>query len=129
MKKLLIQGFVAGVLAALTGVIYFEIYQNLMLTEFNAVVNHSAIVGSSIIGCLLMTLGYWGLLKIKKMQFVGILNILIGILSFVSIIGIFSTALPLDIKNPELFPGLVVPMHFFPALSFLAVEPWFRIKD
>jgi hypothetical protein len=35
-------------------------------------------------------------------------------------------SLPLDIEYPELFPGLVVPMHFFPAYAFLTIYPFFK---
>ena len=115
-KNLLWHGILSGLLAGIGGIIYFEIYQYLMLTEFNAVVNWGSILGASVLGCSLMTLGYWVLSKFNLERFVGWLNILIALLSFASIMGAMNTALPLDMEFPELFPGLVVPMHFFPAL-------------
>jgi hypothetical protein len=36
-----------------------------------------------------------------------------------------SVSLPLDIKSPELFPGLAVPLVFFPCLSWHTVNPLF----
>jgi hypothetical protein len=48
------------------------------------------------------------------------------VLSFASIIGAIGMTLPLDIDFPELFPGLVVPMHFFPALAYFAIAPFFK---
>lgn len=125
-RHLLWHGILSGVLASIGGVIYFEIYQYLMLTSFDAVVNWSSIVGASVLGCLLMTVGYWLLMKFNLERFVGWLNVLIALLSFASIIGAMDTALPLDIEFPELFPGLVVPMHFFPALAFFAIYPFFK---
>jgi len=74
-----------------------------------------------------MTLGYWGLLKLKLIRFIGWLNFIYAILSFASIIGAMDASLPLDIDFPELFPGLVVPMHFFPALAFFTFQPFFQI--
>lgn len=124
-KKLLWHGVLSGALASIAGVIYFEIYQYLMLSEFNAIVNWGSIVGASTLGCLLMMLGYWILTKFRLIKLMGWMNLLIAILSFASIIGAMDTALPLDIDYPELFPGLVVPMHFFPALSFFGLAPFF----
>jgi hypothetical protein len=40
-----------------------------------------------------------------------------------------SVSLPLEIKNPELFPGLAVPMIFFPALAWYTVKPLFKINQ
>ena len=56
------------------------------------------------------------------------LNLVIAVLSFASIISPISMSLPLDIESPELFPGLVVPMHFFPALAFFAISPFFKTQ-
>lgn len=128
-KNLLLHGVLSSVLASMAGVIYYEIYQYLMLSEFNAIVNWGSIVGASTLGCLLMMLGYWILTKFNLLKLMGWMNVLIAILSFVSIIGAMDTALPLDIDYPELFPGLVVPMHFFPAMSFFGLAPFFiRMK-
>jgi len=124
-KYLLWHGILSGVLASIGGVIYFEIYQYLMLSSFDAVVNWSSIIGASVLGCLLITVGYWLLMQFNLERFVGWLNVLIALLSFASIIGAMDTALPLDIEYPELFPGLVVPMHFFPALAFFSIYPFF----
>ncbi|MFK7925949.1 MAG: hypothetical protein AB8H47_28630 [Bacteroidia bacterium] len=125
MKKIFIQGLVAGILSALASVIYSSIYQNTMLTDFDKVINIGSIIGSSLIGCMLIALGYFALLKSNKTNLVGWLNIIICLLSFASIIGPIAMSLPLDIESPELFPGLVVPMHFFPALTFFAISPFF----
>lgn len=75
-----------------------------------------------------MTVGYACLLKFDKLHLKGWLNVVIAILSFASIIGPIGMSLPLSIEYPELFPGLVVPMHFFPALAFMAIYPLFSIK-
>jgi hypothetical protein len=77
------------------------------------------------IGCILMALGYVIAARLKRPLLIPILNVLYCILSFASIIGVLSFKLPLDVEFPEMFPGLAVPMHFFPALSFLALVPFF----
>ena len=128
-KQLLSHGILSGVLASIGGIIYFELYQYLMLTAFNAVINWGSIIGASTLGCLLMTLGYWVLKKFNRERLIGWLNVMIAMLSFASIILAINTALPLDIEFPELFPGLTVPMHFFPALAFFAIYPFFQSES
>jgi hypothetical protein len=125
MRNTFLHGITAGILAAVAGIIYFNIYQHALGTEFNKIINYKSITGASVFGCLLMALGYWLLERFKKEKLKGVMNILIAVLSFASIIGVISMNLPLDIKNPELFPGLAVPMHFFPALAFFCIVPFF----
>jgi hypothetical protein len=48
------------------------------------------------------------------------------VLFFVSIIGAIAMTLPLAIDFPELFPGLVVPMHFLPAWAYFAMALFFK---
>lgn len=129
MKKIFLQGLVASVLAAIAGILYFTIYQNALGTDFGKVVNMGAIAGASTFGCMLMAVGYFLLQKFNKQNLTGILNVIIAVLSFASIIGAIATPLPLDIPNPELFPGLVTPMHFFPALAFFCISPFFGIEN
>ncbi|MFK7949848.1 MAG: hypothetical protein AB8G11_19820 [Saprospiraceae bacterium] len=129
MKNLIIHGVIAGLLSGIAGVIYLNIYQGAFGVDYSQIINIGAIIGSSLMGCMLMTLGYAGLIKLGKQKLIGWLNILIAVLSFASIIGPIGMSLPLDIEFPELFPGLVVPMHFFPALAFFTIEPFFRTTN
>jgi hypothetical protein len=126
MLKIFIQGIIAGFLSGIAGVIYFYIYQSTLMTAFDELINPTAILGASVFGCLLMSLGYAFLYKTNKAQFKGWLNLLIAVLSFASIISPISMSLPLTIESPELFPGLVAAMHFFPALAFFAIAPFFE---
>ena len=126
MKKIFLQGLIAGILAAIAAVIYFIIYQQALDTHFNKVVNAGGIIGGSVLGCMLMAVGYALLNKFNKNSLQGWLNLLIAALSFASIIGPISMSLPMNISSPELFPGLVVPMHFFPALAFFCIHPFFH---
>jgi uncharacterized membrane protein len=126
MWKFVFQGLLAGLLASLAGVIYFNIYQGLLLTEFDAVINAGSIIGASIFGCMLIAVGQLIIARWNKPNLVGVFNLLVLVLSFASIIGAIGMTLPLDIDFPELFPGLVVPMHFFPALAYFAIAPFFK---
>ena len=126
MKKTFFHGIIAGLLAAVAGIIYLNIYQNTLGTGFNKIINPGSISGVSLIACMLMALSYWALEKFNKERLKGWINIIIALLSFASILSPISMSLPLDIKNPELFPGLAVPMHFFPAIAFFCLVPFFK---
>ena len=126
MKKIFLHGLVAAVLAAIASIIYSNIYQEALGAVFNKIINIGSIAGASTFGCMLMAVGYALLKKFNKQNLTGWLNVIIAVLSFASIISPISMSLPLDIESPELFPGLVVPMHFFPALAFFVVAPFFR---
>lgn len=128
MKKILIQGLISGVLSAVACIFYDNLYQATLGTSFESIISNSAIIIACIIGCLLMSIGYIILKKWNKEHLTGVLNIIIVIVSFASIISPISISLPLNIESPELFPGLVTPMHFFPALVYFAITPFFTVK-
>lgn len=125
MKKLLIHGVATGLLSGIAGIIYLNIYQEALGVNYGQIINMSAILAASLMACILMTLGYAALHTFEKEKLRGWFNLLIAILSFASIIGPIGMSLPLDIEYPELFPGLVVPMHFFPIVAFLTLYPFF----
>jgi hypothetical protein len=126
-KKYILQAVVAGVLASAACIIYMNIYKEALGANYEKIINPVAITGSCIFGCLLMGIGYALLHRFDKVKYTGLLNVMIAVLSFASIIGPISMTLPLDTANPELFPGLVVPMHFFPALAFFTIAPFFSL--
>lgn len=125
MKKHLIHGILAGVLSALAAIIYQYLYETAMFLDFSKVINVGAIIGTCLFSCVLMSLAYWGIERINKPKLKAWVNIFIILLSFLLIIGPISMTLPLDIEFPELFPGLAIPMHFFPALIFFGLDPFF----
>lgn len=129
MKRLAIHGLVAGILSGIGSVIYMKLYEEFFYVSFDQIVSIGAIFGSCIIGCLLMAMGYMLLEKFKKQKLKGTLNLLICTLSFASIMGPIMMSLPFDVEFPELFPGLVIPMHFLPALAFMALQPFFKEKN
>lgn len=126
MKRIISQGVIAGILAAVAGIVYLKIYEASTMVDFSPIINSVAVANSSLIGCVLMAVGYMILFKMQKMKWTGILNLVIMILSFWSILGPIGMTLPLDFGFPELLPGLAIPMHFFPAMIFFGIEPFFR---
>ena len=126
MKKVFLHGLVAGALAALAGVIYFTIYKKTLEVSFDKVINGTSIVASCLFATVAISCGYAVLLKTGKMKLAGWYNVFVAVISFATIVGPISMSLPLDVENPEMFPGLIVPMHFFPALAYFTIAPFFR---
>jgi hypothetical protein len=127
-KKLFFQGIGAGILSAVACIIYNRIYFFATEIDFSKVVNIPVLVGINMLACMLAAAGYGVFKKILKKNSDIFFNFTFTILSFASVIFPISISLPLDIKNPELFPGLTVPMHFFPALAWFTIRPLF-IKE
>lgn len=125
MKKHIFSGILAGVIAGFTGIIYSALYQKTLFVDFNQVINTYSIVGASIPSCVLMAFTYGLLDRFNKNRLRGLVNVFIVLISFVSVLGPISISLPLDLDFPELFPGLAIPMHFFPALIFFGLQPFF----
>jgi hypothetical protein len=127
-KKLLLLGLVSGVLAGVAALIYQKIYTNSLGYDFSAQVKPVNIVIVSTLAGLLASIGYGLLTKWLPRAGEIIFNFVFVILTFASILGPFATKLPLDVEMPELFPGLTVPMHFFPALAWFTLKPLFIKK-
>ena len=125
MKTLFLHGTISGVISGTTGIIYSFFYQEMMFLDFSAVINPLSIVTASVLSCLIMAFAYWVLNKWKKNHLTGILNLVFVLFSLLSTLIPLSISLPLEIVFPELFPGLAVPMHFFPALFFFALHSFF----
>ncbi|MEM6721236.1 MAG: hypothetical protein AAF611_18040 [Bacteroidota bacterium] len=128
MKKIILHGIIASALASVVGIVYQVIYQSALDCDFSKVINPISISMACIVGCLLISLGYILLSKFNLGKFKGWLNSLISILSFASIIGPIGTTLPLDINNPELFVGLIAPLHLLPALAFFTISSFFKYE-
>ncbi len=125
LKRLLLLGVVSGILAAIASLIYQKVYSTSLGVDFSKIAKPVGIVISCVVGCLIAALGYWLLNKWLKSKTEIVFNFLFVILSFATIVGAFAAKLPLDTTSPELFPGMVIPMHFFPALAWLTLRPLF----
>jgi len=125
-KKALIYGIVAGLLAAFANIIFNYIYTELTLVDFSVVINIKTILAASMITCLFGAFaivffeGIWpkgGLIAI---------NIIVVIVAFASLYMPLTVQLPLDGQSPALFYGLALPMHFITPLILLGVHAIFR---
>jgi len=124
-KKLLLLGLIAGVLAGVASLIYQRVYAHSLEADFSIIAKPVNIMIACILGCLLAAVGYGLITKWLPRYGEIIFNFVFVILTFASILGPFGAKLPLEIDNPQLFPGLTVPMHFFPALAWFTLKPLF----
>ena len=125
LKKSLLLGLVSGLLAGLASFIYQKVYTGALGADFSKVFTIAGVFISCVIGSLLASLGFWLLDKWMKGKADLVFNLIFTVLSFVTILGPFAVKLPLTVEAPELFPGLTVPMHFFPVLGWLTLKPAF----
>ena len=124
-KKALLLAVVSGILAGVASIIFQKVYNSSLGADFTKIVKPSGLVLVCVIGNILAGLGYWVLTKLLKSKGEIVFNFIYVLLSFASIMGAFAFKLPFDAATPELFPGLVVPMHFFPALAWFTLKPIF----
>ncbi|MBS1600350.1 MAG: hypothetical protein JST75_19130 [Bacteroidetes bacterium] len=127
-KKIFLHGLIAGVLSAIVSVIYYRVHYFAFEVDFSKLVNVAGLLGINLLSCMIAATGYWLFKKWFKDKGEIIFNLSFSILSFASIVIPLAAKLPLDIQNPELFPGLTVPMHFFPALAWFTIAPLFKEK-
>lgn len=125
-KRGLLLACISTILASIACLIYNKIYSEAFYVDFSKVINATSIISTCLATCTLMTTGYILVSKWKGKQLLPWANVAYGIISFASIAGVMSFNLPLDIEFPEMFPGLTIPMHFFPLLSFMTVYSFFR---
>lgn len=124
-KKALFLGIVSGILAGFAAMIYTKVYYTVNEADFSKVINPVKIFASSIFGTVLAAVGFWIFDKWLKEKGEIVFNLLFTILSFATILAPIAAKLPLTQETPELFPGLAIPMHFFPALAWFTVKPIF----
>ena len=128
-KKDFIHGIIAGILASIAGIIYSRIYFFANEADFSALINPLSIIGLNLSVCILIAAIHAILLKLFKKNGELVFSLLLSVLSFSMIVVPVSISLPLTVKFPELFPGLVVPMLFFPAIAWFAINPTFNIPQ
>jgi hypothetical protein len=124
-KKIFFHAIVASTLATIACIIYTRIYFVANEADFSKVINTPVLTGLNVLVCMLAALIYWGLISWRKKTGEVIFNFLFTIISFAGVIVPISITLPLNTKFPELFPGLSIPMIFFPALAWYTVKPLF----
>jgi hypothetical protein len=127
-KKALLLGIVSGLLAGIAGVIYARIYYSANEADFSKVASKVSIMASSLFGGVLAAIGYTILDKLLKAKGEIVFNFLFTLLSFASLLLPIGHRFSPPIDTPELFPGMVIPMHFFPALGWYTLKPLFVRK-
>lgn len=124
-KKSLLLGIVSGFLAGVAGVIYARVYHSSLGADFSKVAPTIRIVMGSLAGGVLAAIGYFFADRWLKNKGEIVFNLIFSLISFATLLAPFAVKLPLDLEAPELFPGMVIPMHFFPALAWFTLKPLF----
>jgi len=128
-KKTLLHGLSAGFLSAIACLFYSEIYNATSGADFSEVINIFPVIITCIVGCMIAAAGNLFLAKWigNKNTHEIIFNIIFLFLTFISCIYPLSVRLPYEkFDFPQLFNGLVIPMHFFPVLFWIALSPVFK---
>jgi hypothetical protein len=125
-KNLFIQSLVAGILAAIAANIYNQIYFFATQIDYSNIVNAISLVSVNLMVSFLAGLLYWLINTLFKSKGAIIFNFVYSVGSFACVIIPILMTLPLSTPNPELFPGLTVPMIFFPVIAWMTVDPLFK---
>lgn len=124
-KKALILGIVSGLLAGTAGLIYAHLYYSINEADFGKVASSIRIIAGCLAGGVLAAAGFRALNKWLKDKGEIVFNLLFSLLSFASLLPPIAYRLPRELETPELFPGMVIPIHFFPALAWFTLKPLF----
>jgi hypothetical protein len=124
-KKIFLHAVFASILAAAAGIIYERVYYFSTEVDFSAVLNMTRIIALSVLVSMIAAFLNYFLIRLLKKRGAIVFNFLFSIVSFAAVLIPISFSLPLDVKSPELFPGLAVPMVFFPVVAWFTVEPLF----
>lgn len=125
-KVIFIQSLVAGILAAIAANIYNQIYFFATRIDYSNIINAVSLIGLNLIVSMMAGLLYWLLTIIFKTKGAIIFNFVYSIGSFVCLIIPLAVTLPLSTPYPELFPGLTIPMVFFPVIAWMTIDPLFK---
>jgi len=124
-KRIFIHALLAALIATIAGIIYNRIYFFATETDFSRIVNYGTIPGFCFLVCMAAAFVEYALVSWLGKKGHVVFNLLFSILSFACVMMPISATLPLTIKMPELFPGLAVPMVFFPAMAWYTLSPLF----
>jgi len=125
-KAVFIQSLVAGILAAIAANIYDRIYFFATQVDYSDIINPLTLVGFNIFVSLFAGLLYTGLTYFFKRKGAIAFNFVYSVGSFACVIIPIAFTLPLSQPFPELFPGLTVPMVFFPVIAWMTIDPLFK---
>ena len=125
-KTIFIQSLVAGILAAVAAIIYNQIYFFATEVDYSNIINPASLIGMNMLVSLVAGLLYGLLTSLFKNRGAVVFNFVYSIGSFACVIIPIAITLPLTTAFPELFPGLTVPMVFFPVLAWMTIDPLFK---
>jgi hypothetical protein len=124
-RKIFFHAVFASILTASAGIIYERVYYFSTEVDFSAVLDMRRIIALSVLVSMIAAFLNYFLIRLLKKRGAIVFNFLFSIVSFAAVLIPISFSLPLDVKSPELFPGLAVPMVFFPVVAWFTVEPLF----
>jgi len=124
-KKDFIHGIIAGILASIAGIIYSHVYFFANEADFSSLVNVYSITSLNVAAGMVIAATHAISVKFLKKNAELVFNLILSVLSFSLIVLPISISLPLNVQFPELFPGLAVPMMFFPAIAWFTLNPIF----
>jgi len=125
-RVIFIQSLVAGILAAIAANIYNQIYFFATEIDYSAIINPASLIGLNLLVSLFAGLIYLLLTTLFRTHGATIFNFVYSVGSFACVIIPISITLPLSVAFPELFPGLAVPMVFFPVIAWMTIDPLFK---
>jgi hypothetical protein len=125
-KAIFIQALVAGILAAIAANIYNQIYFFATQIDYSAIINPGSLIGLNLFISLFAGLLYFILTSVSETKGPIIFNFVYSVGSFACVIIPIAVTLPLTTPFPELFPGLTVPMVFFPVIAWMTIDPLFK---
>lgn len=128
-RQTYIMGIAGSLLSSLASIIYLNVYKEALVVDFSNVVGTTNIIAACSFGCLLMAVCYKLAINWKGTKTIGSLNIAFSVFSFATIAGVIGFNMPVETESPELFPGMIIPMHFFPVLSVLTILPLFKLNN
>jgi len=125
-KAVFIQSIVSGILAAIAANIYNQIYFFATEVDYSNIINPGSLIGINLLVSLFAGLLYLLLTTLFKTKGTIIFNFVYSVGSFACVIIPIAITLPLSTPFPELFPGLTVPMVFFPVIAWMTIDPLFK---
>lgn len=142
MKKSLLLGLSAGILAGIASIILMTIYKEAYFTDFSTVkvilskslafqFKPISILILHIVFGIIIGLLYSLFIKLFKSKGLIIFNLSMTIITFATLILPMAAKLSLDVDEDTmmLFPGFATTIHFFPILSWYTLKPiFFRVK-
>ena len=127
-RTVFLQSLVAGILAAIAANIYHQIYFFATEIDYSAIINPVSLIGLNLLVSFFAGIAFVLLTTLFKKQGAVIFNFVYSVGSFACVIIPIAITLPLSTPFPELFPGLTVPMVFFPVIAWQTIDPLFK-KD